>query len=262
MVLFSRNGQPFTITEIEERFSLSVREGLKLVSGQLEQLERDLLRQLAEADEALVDENFPRAKAHHAKILQSSVRQFCARLVKRSIGGRRGFCRDAYYFESYEKSLLPESRELLEVRRQLKKLLHDDRNLFRASLVTTFGQPVAQRSRDIVLLTPAVSVREFPPASPEGRPPEPIPYLRVDRHVIPLTFALFKALREVVAGLHDASLPTEIFALLNGIKSLVSGNLVRDLETLEEESSIALGNSGQFIEISGDKFHVMEARRQ
>jgi hypothetical protein len=141
-------------------------------------------------------------------------------------------------------------------------LLHDDRNQFRASLVTTFGQPVAQRSRDIVLLTPAVTVRELAPTAPDGRPPEPIPYLRVDRHVVPLTFSLFKALREVVAGLHDASLPAEIFALLNGIKSLVSGTLVRDLEMLDEESRIELGNSGQAIEISGETFHVMEVARQ
>ncbi len=260
-LLFSRGDHEFTTNHVEERFSLSVREGLTLVSGQLEPLERDLLRQLAEADEVLVEENFPRTKAHHAKVLQASLRQFCARLVKRSIGGRRGLCRDANYFQAYENAL-HDPRELLDVRRQLKKLLHDDRNQFRASLVTTFGQPVAQRSRDIVLLTPAVTVREFATSAPDGRPPEPIPYLRVDRHVVPLTFSLFKALREVVAGLHDASLPAEIFALLNGIKALVSGNLVRDLEMLDEESRIELGNSGQAIEISGDTFHVMEVARQ
>ena len=63
-------------------------------------------------------------------------------------------------------------------------------------------------------------------------------------------------------ALHDASLPAEIFALLNGIKSLVSGNLVRDLEMLDEESCIELGNSGQAIEISGESFHVMGGTRQ
>lgn len=260
-VLFVRGDQEYTTDQVEERFSLSVREGLSLVSSQLETLERDLLGQLAEADEALVEENFPRTKSHLAKTLQTSLRQFCARLVKRSIGGRRAVCRDAHYFEGYEKAL-HDSRELLDVRRQLKKLLHDDRNQFRASLVTTFGQPIAQRSRDIVLLTPVVTVRELGPLEASGRPSEPIPYLKVDCHVAPLTFSLFKALQEVVAGLHDASLPTEIFALLNGIKSLVSGHLVRNAEVLEEESKIELGNSGQCVEISGEDFHVMETERQ
>lgn len=260
-ILFVKGEQEFTTDQVEERFSLSVREGLSLVSRQLETLERDLLGQLADADEALVEENFQRTKSHLAKALQTSLRQFCARLVKRSIGGRRAVCRDAHYFEGYEKAL-HDPRELLDVRRQLKKLLHDDRNQFRASLVTTFGQPIAQRTRDIVLLTPAVTVREFGALEAVGRPAEPIPYLKVDCHVVPLTFSLFKALREVVAGLHDASLPAEIFALLNGIKSLVSGHLVRNADILDEESRIELGNSGQCVEISGEDFHVMEVQRQ
>ena len=113
-----------------------------------------------------------------------------------------------------------------------------------------------------MLLTPAVTVREMAVHESTGRPAEPIPYLKVDYHVVPLTFSLFKALREVVAGLHDASLPAEIFALLNGIKSLVSGHLVRNTLILDEESRIELGNSGQCVEISGENFHVMEAERQ
>lgn len=260
-VLFIKGDQEFTTDQVEERFSLSVREGLRLVSRQIEPLERDLLEQLAEADEALVDENFQRTKSHHARAMQASIRQFCARMVKRSVGGRRAVCRDANYFEGYERALR-DSRELLDVRRQLKKLMHDDRNQFRASLVTTFGQPVSQRSRDILLLTPAVAVREFSTSDSVGRPPEPIPYLKVDCHIVPLTFSLFKALREVVAGLHDASLPAEIFALLNGIKSLVSGHLVRNPQILEEECRIELGDSGQSIEISGEDFHFIEVNRR
>jgi hypothetical protein len=256
--LFSRGDQVITIDQVEERFSLSVREGLGFVSNRLEQLERDLLVQLAEADESLAEENFPRSKAHYAKLLQNSLRQFCARLAKRSIGVKKAVCRDANFFQSYDKAL-HDNRELSDVRRQLKKLLHDDRNQFRASLVTTFGQPIAHRLRDIVLLTPAVAVREMQPTVIGERPAEPIPYLKVDCHVVPLTFALFKALKEVVAGLHDASLPTEIFALLNGIKSLVSGHLVRNETILDEESRIELGNSGQFVEVSGEDFHVVDA---
>jgi hypothetical protein len=157
----------------------------------------------------------------------------------------------------YEKALL-DSRELSDVRRQLKNLLHDNYNNFRASLVTTFGQPVAKRSRDIVLLTSAVTVREFGAREATGRPAEPVPYLKVDCYVVPLTFPLFKALREVVAGLHDASLPAEIFALLNGIKSHVSGYLVRNAEILDGDSRIELGNSCQCVEISGENFHVRD----
>lgn len=255
-----KGGKQVTVGALEELFSLSVREGLDLVKNNVEPLERDLLDQLADADDALIEENFPRSRAHHVKLLQSSVRQYCSRLVKRSLCTRHGLCKDLNVFGAYERAMR-DSRNLLDVRKQMKKLLHDDKNRFRASLVTTFGQPVAQRARDIALLTRAVQVKEHKVSAIRGRPPETVPYVVVDRHYVPVTFALFKALRDVVAGLHDASLPAEIFALLNGVKSVVSGHVVRDAEILEEDTVIELGGSGQTIEIIGGGFRFTESER-
>lgn len=45
----------------------------------------------------------------------------------------------------------------------------------------------------------------------------------------------------MVDGLHDASLPSEIFAQLNSIRSLVAGTIARDLDSLSEDSSIRFG---------------------
>ena len=232
--------QVLTVGELEERFSLSVRSGLELAGAHMQQLECDLMTRLAEADDALAEEHFPRVRAHHAKLLQASLRQFCCRLAKRSIGVRRGVCRDLTFYEEY-KSALSDENALFAVRRQLKHLLHDAQNRFSASLVTTFGQPLAKRTRDITLLAQAVTVRNSPAAASSGRPPEPIPYMWVDRHLVPLTFTLFKSLREVVDGLHDASLPSEIFAQLNSIRSLVAGTIARDVASLSDDSSIRFG---------------------
>ena len=157
-VVLLKGTKQSSVGAIEELFSLSVREGIEVVKNSLEPLERELLSQLADADDALIEENFPRNKAHQVKLLQSSVRQYCSRLVKRSLGTRRALCKDLDAFLAYDKAMR-DSRELLDVRKQMKKLLHDDKNRFRASLVTTFGQPVAQRSRDIVLLTQSVQVK-------------------------------------------------------------------------------------------------------
>jgi hypothetical protein len=255
--LFSRGDVQHTVDDIEGLFSLGIREGLETVKGLLEPLERDVLQHLADADEALVEDNFPRTRAHNARLLQSSVRQYCARLVKRSIGTRRGVCRYRKYFEEYEKALT-NTHSLLKVRKQLKDLLHDDRNRFRVSLVTTFGQPVAHRSREIALVTQRLVIKELPTSVSGRRPPDSMPYLLVDKHIVPLTFPLFKALREISEGLHDASLPTEIFALINGIRSLVAGHVVRDESTLEEEAWIELGTAGETVEIVNDGFEVME----
>ncbi len=238
--MIDQAGQLLTVGELEERFSMSVRSGLELVSEHIQPLERELMIRLADADDALAEEHFPRAKSHDAKLLQASLRQFCCRLIKRSLGVRRGICRDLTFYEEYENALNDENA-LFTVRRQLKQLLHDAQNRFSASLVTTFGQPLAKRARDITLLAQGVQVRNSPGAGLAGRPAEPIPYLWVDRHLVPLTFTLFKSLREVVDGLHDASLPSEIFAQLNSIRSLVAGTISRDLESLSEDSSIRFG---------------------
>jgi len=189
--LVYRGEETITVGELEERFSMSVRSGFELAAPHLQKLERELMKRLAEADDSLAEEHFPRAKAHHAKLLQASLRQFCCRLTKRSLCVRRGVCRDLTFYEEYEKALADES-SLLGVRRQLKHLLHDAQNRFSASLVTTFGQPLAKRTRDITLLTPPVRVSNCPTAAPVGRPPEPIPYILVDRHLVPLTFVLFQ----------------------------------------------------------------------
>jgi len=259
-VLLSTGETQYTVTEIEEFFSLSIAEGFGLVKNHLETLERDLLKKLSVADEALVEDNFPRTRSHHAELLRSSLRQFAARLVKRSLGTRLGLCKDFEEFDAY-RAVLDDAHGLAKVRRQLRRLLHDDRNRFRAPLTTTFGQPVAHRSRDVVLLAPAVSVRDIPEPSSEAHPRRVMPYFQIDKSVVPLTFSFFRALREVVAGLHDASLPPDIFALLNGIKLVVSGHVVHRATDLEDEIFILVGGTRDMIEVSAAGFALVEEDR-
>lgn len=255
--IIETGGKSFSVNDIEELFSLSVENGFEVVKGQLSPLEKDMFKHLIQADEALVDENFSRNAAHFARLLQSSVRQFSSRLIKRSVGVRRGVGKDYGLFQEY-KAVVENRSDLMTVRRQLKKLLHDDRNRFEASLVTTFGQPLAQQSREVTLLTQAVPVKEKSATHEEGRPKEFLPYLQVGQSIVPLTFTLFKALKEVVSGLHEASLPSEIFTLLNGVKSLVSGQLVRSEAVLEEEAYIRLGGLREGIEIVEGRFRIID----
>jgi hypothetical protein len=247
-ILRKSNGEVYTASGIEEFFSLSVNDGLDVTKSQLAPLERDLLTLLAIADEELVDENFPRNDSHHVRLLQGSVRQFCARLAKRSLGVRQGVCLHFSEFKDYA-AIINEGRDSSSVRRQMSRLLHGDDNYFAASLVTTFGQPVARRDREIKLLTRKVRVREIRREAADGRPRESLPYLRVAETTVPMTFSLFKALEEVDSGLHEASLPAEIFTLLNGVKSLVSGKLVRDEAMLEDDARIIFGSAPEEVEI-------------
>jgi hypothetical protein len=256
-ILSKSGGNAYSSSDIEELFSLSVSEGLEVTKSQLAPLERDLLASLARADEELVDENFPRNDSHHVRLLQGSVRQFAARLAKRSLGVRQGVCLDFSAFKDYA-AIIEGRRDFNSVRRQMTRLLHGADNCFSASLVTTFGQPVARRNREIKLLTRKVRVKEIHHEESSGRPRDSLPYLHVAETTVAMTFPLFKALEQVDSGLHEASLPAEIFTLLNGVKSLVSGRLVRDVSMLEDDARIVFGAVLEEVEILDGEFRITE----
>lgn len=253
-ILFTKSGKDVLVAEVEDMFSLSISEGLKLVGSQLETLERDVLNQLAEADESLMEDKFPRNRMKEASLLQSTIRQFASRLVKRSIGTKNGVCRDFETFNLYVAAT-EEFGVLNEVRKALKSLLNDANNRFCAGLATTFGQPIAHKSRDVSLvLDSPIPVSRVKKEMVSGRPKEYLPYLQVDKHYVPLTFELFKALLSVNSGLHESSLPHEIYSLLDRVKSLVSGRVVRDPNVLADDPCILLGNSGDVIDYTGGEF--------
>lgn len=256
-ILRKSGGDVYSSSDIEELFSLSVNEGLEVTKSQLAPLERDLLALLARADEELVDENFPRNDSHHVRLLQGSVRQFAARLAKRSLGVRQAVCLYFSAFKDYS-AIIEGGRDFNSVRRQMTRLLHGDDNCFSASLVTTFGQPVARRNREIKLMTRKVRVKEIRREDSSSRPRDSLPYLQVAETTVPMTFPLFKALEDVDSGLHEASLPAEIFTLLNGVKSLVSGRLVRDESMLEDDARIVFGAVREEVEILDGEFRITE----
>ena len=261
-VLFVRDGEEVTVERVEDAFSLSVKAGLDLVGSQMETLEKDVLADLAQADSALAEDNFPGNRVRQARLLQLTVRQYATRMVKRSLGTRKGVCRDNSHFGRYVEAVKTPA-VLNQVRRQLRQLLHDANDKFRAPLATTFGQPVAERSRDVAMVLPrTVSVNPLPQDRGAGRPQEHLPYFRIDRHVVALTFDLFRALEDVSQGLHAASLPPEIYSLLDRVKSLVAGHVVRDPDVLADEPRIVIGASQDIIEYVNGRFHYTPGDRR
>jgi hypothetical protein len=253
--LFQRDSEDVTVDDIEHHFSLSVSEGLTLCGGQLETLEKNLLEGLSRADSSLADDAFTGARTRQARLLRAAIRQFSARLVKRSLCVRKGVCRDVDHYRAYV-SAIANADELNEARRQLRSLLHDRHNKFRAPLATTFGQPVAERSRDVSLILPRmIAVHPVRRSAGDKRPPDPTPFFLAEHHPIAITFDLFRALRDVANGMHAASLPTDIYSLLDRIKSLVAGDVARDPDLLDSEPRIVLGSSGDAVDYVNDGFH-------
>jgi hypothetical protein len=254
ITLFSRKEDDISVADVEDMFSLSIRDGIELVGSQLETLESDVLNQLADADESLMEDKFPRNRMKEASLLQSTLRQFASRLTKRSIGTKNGVCRNVERFQQYV-SATENTSVINDVRKALRSLLNNSNNQFCAGLATTFGQPIAHKSRDIYLvLDSPINVTKVNRVAIEGRPKEYLPYLQVDKHYVPLTFELFQALVEVNNGLHESSLPNEIYSLLDRVKSLVSGRVVRDPNVLSQDPSMILGISGEVIDYIGGEF--------
>ena len=256
---FLTKGHTCTGRDLEDRFSLSVEEGLAFVRRSLSKLERDLLGRLSMADTALGGDELPRTHAHLAQRLQAVIRQYACRLVKRSIGVRCGLTRYSTELSAYDECLSEPSR-LLSVRKALGQLLHDDRNQLKVSMVTTFGQPLPRTGRQVNLLADKVQIISAPRSRTEARPPDTLPYVRVGARDVAITFEIFHALDRLHSKkLHQASLPEEVTALIDSIRASAGGMIARDWYRLEDGGYIVAGSNLLRLEFTNGDFQVVEA---
>ena len=249
-VLFSKseNGSDVTVNLLEEHFSLSVKDGLELVKRRLTSSESTLLERLAKADEALFDHHYSLKVSKHARLLQASIRQFAARFTKRSLGLRYGIPKDPDLFQGYAELYGSNSRDK-KVERLVRKLVNENDKSFKIPLSTTFGQPIAHRDRNISLVVNRIRAKleKFP--GDESRPAERNPYIKVHNRHIPVTFSLYKALGEIEEGLDEASLPQEVFALINEVKSITAGQVAKDDKFIDGSVELEIGQEKYTLEI-------------
>lgn len=256
-ILFQTKDDDVSVARIEESFSVSVFMGYELVKNRVEVLERDVLELLIAADDGLAEGSINLKFEKQASLLRHNVRQYAARLSKRSLGARSGVYANSKCLSRY-KDAISDGHATKLVRSQLREILLDGKGNFFAGLATTFGQPIAERSRNVELvLEKAVSISTLASKKLDGsdsRPESPLPYLSVDGRPLALTFELFKALENLEAGLLPASLPGEVYSLFDRVRSIVAGKAVRD-----EEGRILLSPSGDSIELMGGKFGYTKA---
>jgi hypothetical protein len=236
----NKNKIRVTANDIDERFSMSIKDGFELVKRRVSEIEKLLLRNLELADEFLMEHNHSSLVNKQVKILQASIRKFASRLVKRSLGVKLGLCLNVSAFEEYA-SFHDDNHQAKRTVRQVKKLINNNGS-FTVPLSTTFGQPVAHRDRNISLLVSEIKPKMVKPYSGISRPKEHTPYIEVHKNrYIPVTFNLFNSLIDIDKGLNEASLPEEIFALLDEVKSVISGEIVRDKNYLDSNVKIEIG---------------------
>jgi hypothetical protein len=256
LTLFETKKRAWTVQEIEEHFSLSISDGLDVVRRELQPVEAEILRDLSVSDDFLASQDYPRRCTPSAVIVLQVIRQFACRLVKRSLGTRRGVCRGSVRLGEYQDATI-NTDKLKGFRKSLQALMHDDRNRFTASLATTFGQPVPYRSRDVRLITSKVSVKSVQRTECDTRPIDPVPYVRIGNYVVPVTMELFSSLADRDGGLRAASLPPAVFALFDTTRSIVTGEAVRDPRTREDVVLIEIGGSRQCFHLEDGSFLVI-----
>ena len=123
-------------------------------------------------------------------------------------------------------------------------------------MATTYGQPVTNDRRDVALFTKKIKVKYPNSDQIIDRPGNILPYLQVNDIDIPITFQLYKSLNEVSSGMMEASLPEEVYAMIDGIKSRIAGRIIRDQNVLDDELFLLVGKNRVNIEIDG---HEIEA---
>lgn len=246
--------------EIDVRFSRSLGGGIDHLRKYqvLSQNETELLKRLAKIDVLLVTPAIRRKRPTAASRIQRLLRDFACRLVRRSICVRSSIVADAEILHAFQQVVEDDARgqRLNEVARQVRNLLNSQSD-FEVSLTTTFGQPLPPMQRRATLAVDIQRVRMLQ-TNTVGRPRHPICFLEVgagqSAQPIPLTYDLFKAVRELERGLSAASLPRTVVALLDTTRARLAGQIVRDNDVLSD-AKIRLGADGAGVARSwGDEF--------
>jgi hypothetical protein len=214
----------------------------------LTKLDIEVLARLAEADDELGRCDMARKYPDSVARAQGWVREFACRFTRRAVGAKAGATRDAAILADFERLCAGDPALLHEATKQVDQLLNEG-DRFTVSLNTTFGEPQSPLERRAVLYTSRQKVRsrEWPAAD---RPRNPLRFLEVGPrgrpHSIALTYELYRAVRELRRGLHPASLPRPVVALLDTTRAHLAGAVVRSEEHLED-GQIRIGTRGEYI---------------
>lgn len=246
--------------ELDVRFSRSLAGGIEFVRKfkVLSKNEMELLKRLSNADELLSSPTIRKKRPAVASRIQHILRDFSCRLVRRSICTRTAIVADFQILQAFQLVVEKnDGHQLHEAVRQVKGLLHTGQE-FEVSLTTTFGQPLPPKQRQATLVVPQRNVRMLPQKT-SGRPRPPICYLGIGEvnsaQAVPLTYDLFKAVKELERGLSPASLPRTVLALLDTTKARLSGPIVRDKDLLDQ-AKMRIGANGIVISSSWNGFYA------
>lgn len=251
------------LRDVDAHFSQSVGEGLSFIRRYLSPLEVDLLKRLSDEDDALGAVEVRRRRSAVARQLQVLLRDFSCRLVRRSLGVRAGVARDSRVLQDFERVIAGDERLLHEAVKQVEGLLNSGEK-FAVSLSTTFGEALPPESRRATLTTTKQRVRPLE-LEHSGRPNVAVRFLQAGSgslsQPVPLTYDLYRSVRELRLGMVPASLPRTVVALLDTTRARLAGKIVRDEDALDG-AEIRLGRRPEVVVRELDRFIVHGGDRE
>ncbi|WP_321514937.1 hypothetical protein [Marinifilum fragile] len=244
-----------TLNEIESLYSYSVKVGFKKTANYLNPLEQTLFELLIRIESLIDNEVRMNTSNSNSKIDEfiALIRAIASKYFKRIYFSMDGRSKDYKYIGEFLMLNRKEDQELsnLKIARQLfDKLIHDKDKLD-LSLNTSFGQPDPNPINRISLKVNRVQVKSsYTNMKFDDVPRIESAVLTINsKYYIPLTYQLHKALMMLDQNVRTSSLPEEVTAMLDNIKSRLGGIIVRNDNGLFN-STLKIGDSKNQYRIS------------
>jgi hypothetical protein len=242
--------QNIKLKDIESNFSYSVSSGFEKYKNFLNPLESRLFEQLIDIERELDREFRFETSISSSRIdkILLVIRMAAVRLFKRILFCGLGISKDELYLKEFRK-LNPSddfsNNKLKKVRQLFESLIQDTKGLT-IIVNSSIAQPNFSEEAQVKLTVPRIQIK--PMYVINELKDVPRPELRVfsikfgEMLYIQLSYQLYKALRKLDQGVKPASMPLEVLAMIDSIKSKIAGNLVRD-ESLLINAKIKIGIS-------------------
>lgn len=245
-----------SIKTLESEFSYSVEGGLNYVKDKLNYLETLLFEQLHEIEQEL-DGSIrfePSISSRRVDEILVIIRSVAIRYFKRIHFTSKGISKDELVLQKFRKLNPHEDHNNANLKiaaNLFGDLIHDGGKL-KVILNSSISQPELEPDLAVSLQVARVKIRSKYIIDNIMDVPRPsVIVFRVkfkeDLHV-PLTYDLYKALYLLKKGVRLSSLPANVVALLDKIKSRLAGEVVRDKDILFD-SHLMIGTSGQYYRI-------------
>lgn len=235
----------------------------------LSTIENDILSELASIDNILSQTMVSQNEIIYIRPLQIFIRKFACYLIRLKDGVLTATVKNENLYEEYIKLLNNSFSEENYTRKKeiktLKKLLFnkvDKGYEFKYELNKTFGQPSLADKNTLILIAPDNDIKPHLNKTHKGsRPHEIYPFYDIILHndniiTIPLTFDLFKAIKNLENKLNVASLPKSVLAMIDKCKSLILGADVIARNNLVQNEKVYIEFGDKLIIYDGNTFEV------